>query len=73
MELNLIGQPLDKYHILGEIGRGGMDVVYKVRDTVLDCLVAIRVLARHLTWDQEFAKRFLHEAWIALRLEHLLP
>jgi len=70
MELNLIGQTLGKYRILEEIGRGGMGVVYKAHDTVLDRLVAIKVLAPHLTWDQEFVKRFLHEARSAARIEH---
>ena len=70
MSLNLIGQTLGKYRILEEIGRGGMDVVYKVHDTVLDCLVAIKILAPHLTWDQEFVQRFLHEARSAARLKH---
>jgi len=70
VQLNLINQPLGKYRILEEIGRGGMGVVYKAHDTVLDRLVAIKVLAPHLTWDQEFVQRFLHEARTAARLEH---
>ena len=70
MQLNLIGQTLGKYHILEEIGRGGMGVVYKAHDSVLDRLVAIKVLAPHLTWDQEFVRRFLREAQSAARLKH---
>ena len=70
MSLNLIGQTLGKYHILEEIDRGGMGVVYKAHDTVLDRLVAIKVLAPHLTWDREFVQRFLHEARSAARIEH---
>ena len=70
MQINLIGQTLGKYRILEEIGRGGMGVVYKAHDTVLDRPVAIKVLAPHLTWDQEFVQRFLHEARAAARLKH---
>jgi serine/threonine protein kinase len=70
VRLNLIGRILGKYRILEEIGRGGMGVVYKAHDTVLDRLVAIKVLAPHLTWDQEFVQRFLHEARTAARLKH---
>ena len=70
MKLNLIGQTLGKYRILEQIGRGGMGVVYKAHDTVLDRLVAIKVLAPHLTWDEEFVKRFLLEARTAARLKH---
>ena len=70
MRLNLIGQSLGKYRILEEIGRGGMGVVYKAHDTVLDRLVAIKALAPHLTWDQEFVQRFLHEARAVARIEH---
>jgi serine/threonine protein kinase len=70
MSFNLIGQTLGKYRILEEIGRGGMGAVYKAHDTILDRLVAIKILAPHLTWDQEFVQRFLHEARAAARLKH---
>jgi serine/threonine protein kinase len=70
VDTHLIHQTLSKYRILEEIGRGGMGVVYKAHDTVLDRPVAIKVLAPHLTWDQEFVQRFLREARTAARLEH---
>jgi serine/threonine-protein kinase len=53
---------IGKYEILEEIGRGGFAVVYKARDPDLDRVVALKVLAPHLTWDPTFAERFRREA-----------
>lgn len=61
---------LGKYLIVREVGRGGMAVVYEGFDPVLKRRVAIKVLAPHLTWDQEFVKRFLHEAQTAAQMNH---
>jgi len=61
---------LGKYEILEEIGRGGFAVVYKARDTELDRIVALKVLAPHLTWDPTFAIRFRREARATARLRH---
>jgi len=67
---SLIGHTLGKYRLLEEIGRGGMGVVYKAHDPVLDRTVAVKVLAPHLTWDPEFVQRFFREAQAAGRLHH---
>jgi hypothetical protein len=61
---------VDKYEIIEEIGRGGFAVVYKARDTELDRIVALKVLAPHLTWDPTFAERFRREAQATARLRH---
>ncbi|MHC4620786.1 MAG: bifunctional serine/threonine-protein kinase/formylglycine-generating enzyme family protein [Planctomycetota bacterium] len=61
---------LGKYEIIEEVGRGGFAVVYKARDPDLDRLVALKVLAPHLTWEREFAARFQNEAKSAARLRH---
>ena len=61
---------LGKYEIIEEIGRGGFAVVYRARDTGLDRIVALKVLAPHLTWDPAFAQRFRREAQATARLRH---
>lgn len=67
---NLIGKTLGKYQVLEEIGRGGMGAVYKGYDPYLSRPVAIKVLAPHLVWEQEFVTRFLQEARAAACLQH---
>lgn len=59
---------IGKYEILGGIGRGGFAVVYKARDPDLNRVVALKVLAPHLTWDP-FAERF-REAQATANLRH---
>jgi hypothetical protein len=67
---NLVGKTLGKYEIVQEIGRGGFATVYKAIDTTLERLVALKVLAPHLTWDLNFVKRFKEEARTAANLHH---
>jgi serine/threonine protein kinase len=69
-EQSLVGTQLGKYQIHAEIGRGGMGTVYKAYDPTLDRFVALKVLAPHLVWEEEFVARFLREAQAAARLKH---
>ena len=58
------------YTIEGEIGRGGMGVVYRARDERLQRQVAIKVLPPELAFREEIRERFIREAQTAARLTH---
>lgn len=60
----------EDYTIEGEIGRGGMGVVYLARDLKLKRRVAIKVLPPELAFRPEIKKRFIREAQTAARLSH---
>jgi eukaryotic-like serine/threonine-protein kinase len=60
----------DAYTIEGEIGRGGMGVVYRARDERLQRRVAIKVLPPELAFQQDIRERFTREAQTAAKLSH---
>jgi serine/threonine-protein kinase len=60
----------DEYTVEGEIGRGGMGVVYVARDLRLKRRVAIKVLPPELAYRSEIRARFTREAQTAARLSH---
>ena len=60
----------DAYTLEGEIGRGGMGVVYNARDERLKRRVAVKVLPPELAFREEIRTRFLREAETAARLSH---
>jgi serine/threonine-protein kinase len=67
----LVGQRLaGRYDIQAELGRGGMGVVYRGFDAMLQRAVAIKVLPREFTYDPQFVQRFRQEAVLAAGLHH---
>ncbi len=64
------GGAVGKYRVVGELGRGGMGVVYEAEDPVLERRVALKVLGPQLAASPEAARRFLREARAAARLSH---
>lgn len=67
----MIGKRLaHRYDILRRIGEGGMAIVYKAHDTLLDRPVAVKVLRPELARDEEFVRRFRREARAAASLSH---
>ncbi|MGB8951226.1 MAG: serine/threonine-protein kinase [Candidatus Aminicenantales bacterium] len=66
----MIGRMVGKYKILGEIGRGGMGVVYKALQVSLNRTVALKMLPSQMAISREFLERFQREARILARLAH---
>jgi tetratricopeptide (TPR) repeat protein len=58
------------YRLLGELGRGGMGVVYRAVDEEIDREVAVKVLAAHLPRRSGIEARFRDEARITAQLQH---
>src|SRR5690606_15679892 len=59
-----------RYELLGEIGRGGMGIVYRARDKRLDRIVALKRLSEHLQTDSRAIELLLREARSAAQLNH---
>ncbi|MBN8886384.1 MAG: protein kinase [Rudaea sp.] len=58
------------YHILRQLGRGGMATVYLATQESVQRDVALKVMSPALQTDPDFSERFLREARIAAKLHH---
>lgn len=65
-----VGKAIGKYQVVGVLGQGGMGVVLKARDPLIEREVAIKVLPAHLASDAVSLQRFLAEAKSAGKLNH---
>ncbi|WP_421830185.1 serine/threonine protein kinase [Larkinella sp.] len=66
----LQGRLIQHYRIESLLGEGGMGTVYQATDTLLQRLVAVKMLHPHLVSQTSFMERFRNEALILARLNH---
>jgi serine/threonine-protein kinase len=60
----------NRYKIIKELGRGGMAIVYSARDTLLERVVALKMLRPEYSSDKEFKEKFRQEAKAVAKLSH---
>jgi Protein kinase domain/PEGA domain len=61
---------IGRYEVIERVGRGGMGLLYRGRDPILDREVAIKVMAGDFSADESARTRFYREARAAARLQH---
>ena len=59
-----------RYELIEKIGEGGMAVVYKGKDRLLNRYVAIKILRPEYTKDEQFIESFRRESQAAAGLSH---
>ena len=69
-QTDFTGRSLGGYRILRKLGQGGMAVVYKAHEESLSRVVALKVIAQHLSENPQFITRFQREAQAAAQLSH---
>lgn len=69
MTSSFIGKVFDHYRILGNLGEGGMGMVFKAVNIQLDKVVAVKMIAAGMAMNKRFIERFKIEARALARLE----
>jgi sugar lactone lactonase YvrE len=70
-----VGSRVASYVIQGQVGAGGMAVVFRAQDQRLGRLVALKILAPALAADAAFRQRFIRESRAAAAVDdpHIIP
>ena len=61
---------IGRYEILDRVASGGQGTVYRARDTVLDRIVAVKVINQNIEDDPAYLEALQREARLAARLDH---
>ena len=67
METTILGS---RYELLERVGMGGMAIVYKAKDKMLNRFVAIKILREEFKENEDFIRRFKIESQAAASLSH---
>ena len=68
--LNIVGKTFGRYHVVEQLGSGGMATVFKAYDSSLERYVAMKMIRSEIISDEEFLKRFQREARALAQLDH---
>ena len=68
--LGLIGRTISHYHILDQIGQGGMSSVFRAVDLRDERAVAVKVLSPYIAHEARFKARFEREIKLLHNLDH---
>jgi signal peptidase I len=60
----------ERYEVLGELGRGGMGIVYKARDRETGEVLALKILKPEIAADLQILERFKNELRLAHQITH---
>ena len=69
------GSRVARYRLEGQVGAGGMAVVFRARDELLGRQVALKIMAPTLAADDRFRRRFIREWRAAAAVDdpHIIP
>src|SRR3972149_4034825 len=68
--LGLVGRTISHYHILEQIGQGGMSSVFRAADLTAERQGAVKILSPYIAHEARFQARFEREIKLLWRLQH---